>query len=34
MPILTNKLKGYDARNPKKKKFKQEVLGNAQKFTI
>ena len=32
MPILTNKLKGYDTRNPKKKKFKQEVLGNAQKI--
>ena len=32
MSILINKLKGYDARNPKKKKSKQEVLRNAQKF--
>ena len=32
MSVLINKLKDYDARNPKKKKSKQKVLDNAQKL--
>ena len=32
MLVLINKLKGYDARNPKKKKSKKEVLDNAKKL--
>ena len=32
MSILINKLKSYNARNPKKKKSRQEVLDNEQKL--
>ena len=32
MSVLINKLKDYDARNPKKKKSKQKVLDNVQKL--